>query len=194
MGKAKPHKAYVEDLTNFQTRRYLRGLCPCRANSSEDLEGWRTLFNKARYGSFSERKSAAHSIGTLIERAKDDEMYRSLLVELEDDLDSLMRDPRAASQVLGVMKGHGHQRKGAGRRNYRKAISILALKSPNAIASWLNKHPKLLFKMPIDQHSKLVKKLAKWLDHRVKFEPNRQTSEADLLRQVQLFQPSAIRR
>ena len=190
MTKSIPTGTCVDELSNFATRKYLRGLCPCRTNSSEDIDGWRVLFLKAKYGSFSERKAAAHSIGTLIQRAKDDNTYRSLLQHLEHDLHALMQDPRSASQLLGVMKGHGHQRKGSGRRNFRKAISVLKLQSPSALASWLNKHPKIATTKPIEQNSKLVRRLAQWLNHRVEFQPGRKTTDEELLHQARLMQPS----
>lgn len=190
MGKSKTKNVRVDELSNFETRKQLRAICPCRTNSSEDIDGWRALFKKARFGSYSERKSAAHSIGTLIERAQDHETYRSLLQGLKSELDALMQHPRSASQLLGVMKGHGHQRKGAGRRNFRKAISVLNLQNPASLATWLNHHPSLVRQKPIDQHSKLVTKLAQWLKHRVEFQPGRKTSEDELLHQVRLLRPS----
>ena len=174
----------------LERRRFLRGLCPCRTNSSEDVDGWRELFTKARFGSYSERRAAAHSIGTLLEKAQRIEQYRELLVQLKDELDALMQDPRAASDVLGVMKKHGHAHKGAARKNYRRAYAVFSVQSPEEIAKWINDRLKLSTKRRVTTGSKVVKRLANWLEHRVAFQPTRTTSEDEILERVRQLQPS----
>ena len=174
----------------LERRRFLRGLCPCRTNSSDDVQGWKELFTQARFGSISERKAAAHSIGTLLEKAQHVEPYRELLVQLKDDLDALMLDPRAASQVLGVMKKHGHAHKGAARKNYRRAYAIFSVQTPEDIAKWLNRRFKLKAQHQLTTGSKVVQRLAKWLEHRIAFQPNRSTSEGEILDRVRQIQPS----
>ena len=178
----------------LERRQFLRGLCPCRTNSSEDIEGWRELFTKARHGSYSERQAAAHSIGTLLEKAQRIEQYRELLVKLKSDLDALMQDPKAASQVLGVMKKHGHAHKGAARKNFRRAYSVLSVQNPDEISNWLNDRLKLSASLRVTANSKVVKRLAKWLQHRVAFQPNRSTSEFEILERVRQLQPSLFSR
>lgn len=175
---------------SFERRQFLRGLCPCRTNSSEDLEGWQELFTKARFGSYSERRAAAHSIGTLLEKAQRVEQYRELLVQLKDELDALMQDPRSASQVLGVMKKHGHAHKGAARKNYRRAYAVFRVQTPEEIAKWLNTRLKLPAKRRVTTGSKVVKRLVNWLEHRVAFQPTRSTSEVEILERVRQLQPS----
>ena len=180
----------MNDMALLDRRQYLRGLCPCRQNSSGDVQGWIALFQKARFGSFSERRAAAHSIGTLLEKAQQVNEYRELLVQLRDDLDALMQDPRAASQVLGVMKKHGHAHKGAARKNYRRAYAVLALHTPAEVATWLNRKLALPKQKRLDKTAKVVSKLSKWLEHRRTFQPNRTTTEAEILKQVRQLQPS----
>lgn len=174
----------------IERRRFLRGLCPCRTNSSNDVEGWQELFTKARFGSYSERRAAAHSIGTLLQKAQRIEKYRELIVQLKDELDALMEDPRAASQVLGVMKKHGHAHKGAARKNYRRAYAVFSVQTPEEIAKWLNDQLQLSVKRRVTTASKVVKRLASWLEHRVAFQPNRTTSEDEMLERVRQLQPS----
>lgn len=175
-------------------RRFLRGLCPCRTNSSEDVKGWQELFTKARFGSYSERHAAAHSIGTLLEKAQRVEQYRELLVQLKDELDALMQDPRTASEVLGVMKKHGHAHKGAARKNYRRAYAVFSVQSPEEIAKWLNDRLKLSAKRRVTTGSKVVRRLANWLEHRVAFQPGRSTSEDEILKRVRQLQPNLFSR
>ena len=182
----------VDDMDLLERRQFLRGLCPCRTNSSADIDGWRLLFRQARFGSYSERRAAAHSIGTLLEKAQRVEQYRELLVQLKSELDSLMTDPRAASQVLGVMKKHGHAHKGAARKNYRRAYSVFSLQTPEEIAKWLNRRLRLPMQRRVTSGSKVVKRLAKWLEHRVEFQPNRSTTETEILDRVRELQPSLL--
>ena len=181
---------HVDDMNLLERRRFLRGLCRCRTNSSDDIDGWRTLFTRARFGSYSDRHAAAHSIGTLLEKAQRADQYRELLVELKDELDALMQDPKAASQVLGVMKKHGHAHKGAARKNYRRAYAVFSVQTPEEIAKWLNQRLKLSTKRRVTTGSKVVKRFAKWLEHRVTFQPNRFTSEIEILERVRQLQPS----
>ena len=172
LAKNQNSKICVDDMGLLERRQFLRGLCPCRTNSSDDIDGWRTLFTQARFGSYSERHAAAHSIGTLLGKAQRVDQYRELLVQLKDELDALMQDPRAASQVLGVMKKHGHAHKGAARKNYRRAYAVFAIQTPDEIAKWLNQQLNLSAQRRVTKSSKIVKRLAKWLEHRVAFQPN----------------------
>ena len=174
----------------LERRQFLRGLCPCRTNSSEDINGWRTLFTQARLGSYSERRAAAHSIGTLLAKAQQVAQYRELLLQLKDELDALMQDPRTASQVLGVMKKHGHAHKGAARKNYRRAYAVFRLQTPEEIAKWLNQRLNLSPQSQLTTGSKVVKRLSKWLEHRVSFQPNRSTTEIEILERVRQLQPN----
>ena len=174
----------------LERRQYLRSLCPCRSNSSTDIEGWRELFNRARFGSYSERKAAAHSIGTLLDKAKQSDAYRELLQALQPDLDALMLDPRAASQVLGVLKKHGHAHKGAARKNYRKLYAIFSIQTEADMADWLNRRFAIQDTDRLTKDAVVVKKLVKWLNHRAKFQPERKVSESDLLKKTQLLMPT----
>lgn len=185
---------HVDDMGSFERRRFLRGLCPCRTNSAEDVEGWQELFTKARFGSYSERHAAAHSIGTLLEKAQRVKQYRELLIQLKDELDALMQDPRAASEVLGVMKKHGHAHKGAARKNYRRAYAVFSVRTPDEIANWLNDRLKLSAKRRVTTGSKVVNRLANWLEHRIAFQPGRSTSEDEILKRVRQLQPSLFSR
>ena len=180
----------ISDMNLLQRRQYLRGLCPCRTNSSDDIDGWRELFNRARFGSYSERKSAAHSIGTLLDKAKKSEAYRNLLKEFQADLDELMLDPRSASQVLGVLKKHGHAHKGAARKNYRRAYSIFSFCSTEEIADWVNETFDLTSNNMISKDSPIVHQLVKWIQHRAKFEPTRKVTDAAVIKQAQRLMPS----
>ena len=171
-------------------RRFLRGLCPCRTNSSDDIEGWKELFNRARYGSYSERRAAAHSIGTLLGKAQQAAQYRELLLQLKNELDALMDDPKSASDVLGVMKKHGHAHKGAARKNYRRAYSVFAIQTPTEVANWLNERLALKARKRVTTDSKIVRNLARWLEHRTTFQPTRKTSEDEIIERARQLQPS----
>ncbi len=190
MSKNAQSSTCVEDMSLLARRQYLRGLCPCRTNSSSDIEGWRKLFDAARFGSFSERKAAAHSIGTLVEKAQTVPEYRELLCQLQPHLDALMEDPKSASQVLGVMKKHGHAHKGAARKNYRRAYAVFAMHHPDEVAQFLNTHLALRAHRRVTEHSSVVKRLARWLSHRVEFQPTRKTSTHDILQKARQLQPS----
>lgn len=180
----------VSNMSNLERRQFLRSLCPCRTNSSENLDGWRDLFTQARFGSYSERKAAAHSIGTLLEKAQKSTPYRNLLKEFQEDLDELMKDPRAASQVLGVMKKHGHAHKGAARKNYRHAYAVFSVSTHEEIANWLNDQFQLTRSKALSSDSTVVRQLTKWLRHRTKFEPTRKISDAVVIERAQRLMPS----
>ena len=77
--------------------------------------------------------AAAHAIGTLTEKARTSDEWRSLLHELRDDLDALLRDPRASQQILGTMKRHGHAHRSAARKNYRRRRNAL---DPPPLKNW----------------------------------------------------------
>ena len=190
MAKHRTTNNGVKGMDLLERRQFLRGLCPCRTNSSEDINGWRTLFTQARLGSYSERRAAAHSIGTLLAKAQQVAQYRELLLQLKEELDALMQDPRTASQVLGVMKKHGHAHKGAARKNYRRAYAVFRLQTPEEIAKWLNQRLNLSPQSQLTTGSKVVKRLSKWLEHRVSFQPNRSTSEIEILERVRQLQPN----
>ena len=148
------------------------------------------MLTTARFGSYSERKAAAHSIGTLLEKAQRTDHYRELLLELKDELDALMQDPRSSSQVLGVLKKHGHAHKGAARKNYRKVYSVFALQTPKEVAAWLNERLSLPASKRVTVRSDLVTNLVRWLLRRTTFQPDRSTTEAEILNQVRKLQPS----
>ncbi|MCY4658038.1 MAG: hypothetical protein OXC80_14665 [Gammaproteobacteria bacterium] len=189
MNKAQQSKLLHTTKSNFERRKYLRGLCPCRSDSSEDYGGWYALFQAAKHGSLSERKSAAHSIGTLLDKAKYDPNYRDLLTTYQAELDELMKDPRAASCVLQTQKPHGHARKGSASRNFRKAYSVFSKQSSSDIAVWLNRTLHLVGGQSVSQSTPGVVKLAKWLSRRVKFQPTHRTTEDEMLKKAQHFLP-----
>ena len=176
-----------------QRQRELRSMCPCRSNTSQDEEGWRHLFDRARFGSYAERKSAAHSIGTLLERSNTDPNYTGLVKKFQVELDALMRDPRSASQLLGVMKPHGHARRGAARRGYRKVYRAFSFRSRSDLAKWLNEKFNLQGKSRLTAGDKAVRKLASWVQHRTEFQPTSKLTEKELLHRVQKLLPQLVR-
>ncbi|MCE2405901.1 MAG: hypothetical protein J4G19_00120 [Pseudomonadales bacterium] len=190
MAKRSKTNKQVEHMDLLDRRRFLRGLCPCRTNSSDDIEGWKELFNRARYGSYSERRAAAHSIGTLLGKAQQAAQYRELLLQLKNELDALMDDRKSASDVLGVMKKHGHAHKGAARKNYRRAYSVFAIQTPTEVANWLNERLALKARKRVTTDSKIVRNLARWLEHRTTFQPTRKTSEDEIIERARQLQPS----
>lgn len=177
-------------MTNFERRKYLRSMCPCRVNSSEDIDGWNDVFNKAKFGSYSERKAAAHTIGTLLEKANTVSSYRNLLKRFECELNDIMDNPKTASSILGTMKRHGHAHKGAARQGYRKVYKTLQIQSPEEIASWINRKFSLKQGKSVKKSDHCVKRMVKWIEHRVKFQPNRTISEETLLKQLKRFNPT----
>lgn len=171
----------------------LRTLCPCR-NHVRDVAVWRAVFRQALHGGMRERDQAAHAIGTLTAKAAASRAWRHLLHALKDDLDALMRDPRASRLVLGQMKKRGHAHRGAARQNYRRRRRLLDLSTPEELATWVNAHLGLPPAERVAPTDPGVRRLWGWLVHRVRFQPARATKEHELVAKArrylpQLFQP-----
>lgn len=175
--------------SNLDRRRTLRSICPCRTNSSQEYDKWRDLFTLARHGSYSERASAAHSLGTLIEKAKVVPAYRALLKHFQSDLDELMLDPKASRNVLGVMKKHGHAHKGAARKNYRKAYRVFQPYTKQDLVDWFNERMTPSSRK-VSVASPGIARLATWMQHRVKCQPNRRTTDEELLKKAKQYLPA----
>lgn len=167
----------------------LREVCPCRNNRLRDLALWRAVFDKTLHGGRRERVPAAHAIGTLTEKAKDNAEWRDLLHHLRDELDALMRDTRASRHILGQMKRHGHAHKGAARKNYRRRRRLLDLATARELAEWLNQRLRLAGQRRVAEHDPGLLRLHRWLRHRVTFQPQRRTAEDELLRKAQRYLP-----
>ena len=97
----------------------LREACPCRNGVCGTILPCGGGLRAGVKGGRRKRGAVAHAIGTLTEKARTSDEWRSLLHELRDDLD-VLRDPRASQQILGTMKRHGHAHRSAARKNYRR--------------------------------------------------------------------------
>lgn len=172
----------------------LRELCPCRNNRARDLALWRDIFKRARHGGRRERGAAAHAIGTLTEKAKTSDEWRSLLHDLRDDLDDLLRDPRASQQVLGTMKRHGHAHRGAARKNYRRRRRLLDLATPEELAAWVNERWQVPKAQALTANDAGVRRLWHWLRHRVDFQPERGTKETELAKRAVRYLPGLLQK
>ena len=171
----------------------LREACPCRNGGvRDDLALWREIFERALKGGRRERGAAAHAIGTLTEKAKTSDEWRSLMHELRDDLDALLRDPRASQQVLGTMKRHGHAHRGAARKNYRRRRNALDLATPEELAAWVNRRWQLSTAQAFTAHDAGVRRLWQWLRHRVDFQPERGTKESELAKRATRYLPMLL--
>ena len=167
----------------------IRSLCPCRNNRIRDLEVWSEIFRKAREGGMRERDRAAHAIGTLTEKAARNDDWRDLLNALRDELDALMRDTRSARVVLGQMKKHGHAHRGAAAQGYRRRRAVLDLKTPAELAEWVNGRLSLAGPSRIAASEPGLKRLWRWLAHRVRCQPGRRTTEPELISRCQRYLP-----
>ena len=170
-------------------RQFLRDLCPCRNNNNKDVDTWRGIVHIARHGSLKERNSAGHAIRTLFDKAQKSAEWREVLKDVRTEIDDLMQDQRASRSLLGTMKKHGHAHQGAARQTYRRLGKILVSHTPSELADWLN------FKLSLNTHDRVnasdpgVRRLAKWMSHRVKFQPKRSTKESEILAQAERFLP-----
>ena len=167
----------------------LRDVCPCRNNRVRDLAVWRAVFDKAMHGGKRERNRAAHAIGTLTEKAEDNDEWRELLHHLRDELDALMRNTRASRNILGTMKRHGHAHKGAARKNYRRRRRALDLATPTELAEWVNQRLGLAGQQKVSANDAGIRRLQRWLRHRIEFQPQRRTEEAELAAKAKRYLP-----
>lgn len=147
------------------------------------------VFDKAMHGGKRERNRAAHAIGTLTEKAEDNDEWRELLHHLRDELDALMRNTRASRNILGTMKRHGHAHKGAARKNYRRRRRALDLTTPAELAEWVNQRLGLAGEQRVSANDAGVRRLQRWLRHRVEFQPQRRTEEAELAAKAKRYLP-----
>ena len=167
----------------------IRSLCPCRNNRVRDLEVWAEIFRKAREGGLQERDQAAHAIGTLTEKAAGNEEWRDVLHAFKADLEALMRDTRSARRVLGQMKKHGHAHRGAARQGYRRRRALLDLASPAELAHWVNDHLRLAGSARVSASDAGVRRLWRWLAHRVRCQPGRRTTKQELIGKGRRYLP-----
>ena len=173
-----------------QRRAVLRELCPCRAQT-KDVKVWAELFKLARTGSLRERDGAVHAIGTLIVKAKRNAEYRSILLEFESELDSLWAEPKAARLLLNQFKqkGHGHNRRGTAQRNMRRIRRMFDVSTPNELTKWVNGYFAVPNSRRIEPGHIGISRLAKWMRHRVRCQPERKTKETELAKQAERFLP-----
>ena len=164
----------------------LGALCPCR-NNERDLEVWREVFNRARFGGRGERNAAAHAIGTLMQKASVNRRWREVLKALDDDLDALMSDPRSASSILGQLKRHGHAHRGAANQALRRTRRALDLSSRDELADWINERFELDGEARVTARHPGLERLWRWQRHRVRFQPERRTKESELLERAARF-------
>ena len=168
----------IREAEGLARRSVIRDLCPCRT-TERDLTVWREIFRQAREGGRGERNAAAHSIGTLLEKADTALEWRNLLQALSRELDETMADPRAKRMILGQMKRHGHAHRGAAVQGYRRRRKVLDLKTKEDLAEWVNDRLDLPSK--ISPRDPALERLWRWQQHRVRFQPERRTKEAELL-------------
>jgi hypothetical protein len=161
----------------------LRELCPCRNNQVRDLTVWQEIFRKAIEGGMQERHQAAHAIGTLMEKAQTNGIWREILRALEGDLDRLMRNTRASQMLLGQMGTHH----GTAMRTYRRRRKVLDLATPAELADWVNKHPQLAQQQRVSSNDPGVRLLWRWMKHRVEFQPMRGTQEEELITKARRY-------
>lgn len=158
-----------------------------------DVAVWRDIFKLAREGSRQERDGAAHAIGTLLLKAPRSDELRPVLLELQSELDELMADPRSARFVLGQLKTkHGHAHRGMARQNYRRMYAVFNRFSADEMAEWLNAHYNVPQTHKVTPSDDGVRRLAKWLKHRVKCQPGRRTHEHEIEKQVGRFLPHLV--
>ena len=134
--------------------------------------------DKALRGNMRERDRAAHAIGTLMEKALENPAWRDLLRAFKTELDALRRDRRASRLLLGQMKKHGHAHRGAAMQGYRRRRKVLDLASPAELAAWVNGHLQLAGRNRVTADHPGIQRLWRWMKHRVRFQPERRTSEA----------------
>ena len=155
-----------------------------------DVAVWQDIFSLAREGSWKERDGAAHAIGTLMQKAHKSPELRAVLLELQEEVDELMADPRSAQLILGTLKSkHGHAHRGMARQNYRKFYTIFNRYSSQELATWINIHYKVPSSRRIAPSHNGVRRLTKWLKHRTKCQPGRRTKLVEIERQVERFIP-----
>ena len=187
----------IEILTGYcgkiaQRKEVLRSLCPCRNNKVDDPDTWRNVLRIATHGSLQERNAAAHSIGTLLIKAKTSEKWRRIVLEVEEDLQRLMDDTRASRSLLGTLKKHGHARKGTARKHYRVITKSLELRTADQLASWLNERLSLHGAKRLTASHPGVQRLATWAERRRKFEPKKRTGEEAVFAQARRLMPTVV--
>ncbi len=183
--------ATISDGTHDARCNTLRSLCPCR-NNNREAEVWEEIFTRALEGGMRERNQAIHAIGTLMEKGIRSPGWRDILHQFSDRLDALMNDPRTSRLLLAQMKKHGHAHRGAAIQSYKKRRRRLDMATPAELAEWLNDKAKLTGSSRIDANEQGVKRLWRWQQHRVQFQPNRGTREKELLTMAERFLPSVF--
>lgn len=186
----KTRKSAAEIVSNIRKssglsrRTLVRELCPCRT-TQRDLEVWREIFRQARAGGRGERTSAAHTIATLMEKADTAGEWRKVLQDLSMEVDQTMADPRARSLILAQMKRHGHAHRGAAAQGYRRRRKVMELKTKEDLADWISDALDLPEK--ISAKNPGLDRLWRWQQHRIRFQPERRTKEAELLAKAKQF-------
>ncbi len=160
----------INDGSYYSRCSALRDLCPCRNNSNRDVEVW-------------------DAIGTLIEKSAASDAWRDIVHQLDGRIEELMGDARAAEMLLGQMKPHGHARRGTASRNLRRVRQMTAMPTAAELAVWVSEHPQFASEKPVDAQNRGVQRLGRWVRQRVKFQPSRKTSDAEMLKMARRFLP-----
>jgi hypothetical protein len=171
--------------------RTLRSLCPCR-NNNKELALWDEVFTSLLKGGKRERDQAAHVIGTLLDKALESREWRGVLMQFDDRLDAIMANPRSARVLLGQMKRHGHAHRGAAIQSLRKHRRLMEIGSPRELADWLNDRADLRGRSRVQASDPGLRKLWRWHEHRIRFQPERGTREQELLRMAERFLPKTF--
>ncbi len=111
--------------------------------------------------------------------------WRKVLQDLSVEVDQAMADPRARSMILGQMKRHGHAHRGAAAQGYRRRRKVLELKTKEDLADWICDALDLPEKISAKDPG--LDRLWRWQQHRVRFQPERRTKEAELLAKAKQF-------
>lgn len=182
----------INDGSYYSRCNALRELCPCRNNSTRDVEVWEAIFDKARDGGRRERNAAAHAIVALIEKSAKSEDWRDIVHQLDVCIEELMAEPRSAEMLLGQLKGHGRARRGTASRKLRRARQLTGFPTAAELADWISDKIGLDGADRIDPAHPGVRRLERWLHQRVRFQPTRKTSDQELLKMSKRFLPRAF--
>lgn len=150
----------LDEGTSEEKSHVLRLLCPCR-NRVYDIEVWRKIFEAHESGDPGVRHDAAHTIGTLQQRALIDPRSWKLLLQLEQELGQNLRQGIIGISLWGPRSRPSRRKRmtycKTGRLKALASLQFSQLDEPNG-ADVSSERPRYddLFPKPVRRERELV--------------------------------------
>ena len=167
----------------------MQEVCPCR-NDVQDISVWQKVFQAARQPGTRVRGRALHAIATLMQRAKTSRRWRTVLKDLEAELDGLLSNPEACRLLRPLVQ---HDAKAVGdltpAAQCKRVRRIVELNTPNELADWVNRSLGLQQSKGVNPSHPALIRLWRWQQNRITCQPERRSDSKEFLKKAEQWLP-----